>query len=102
MNSFQAGAKSTLLNFVVTKASADLDLDVFNDLGPNGCGEPRRFQHPPEQVRREPRFLVVPSHDIPGRAAGQAEHIGLLVKSLKSCCDKRVACSGSIAPPPAL
>jgi hypothetical protein len=48
MNHFQAGAKSTLLDFIVTKASADLGLDVFNDLDPNGCGKLGRFQHPPQ------------------------------------------------------
>jgi hypothetical protein len=33
---------------------------IFNDLGPNGWGEPGRFQHPPEQARRQHGFLVVP------------------------------------------
>jgi hypothetical protein len=34
---------------------------------------------------------VVPAQDAPHRAAWQAEYIGLLVKSVKSSCDKRIA-----------
>jgi putative ABC transport system substrate-binding protein len=65
----------------VTKASADLGLDVFNDFGPNGWGEPGRFQHPPEQIRRQlaadlvgrrVRVIVVPDSVVTARAAKAA------------------------------
>ena len=87
----------------MTKPSGDLGLDIFNELCPNGWGEPGRFQHPPEQARRQPGFLVVPVQDAPRRAAWQAEYIGLLVKSVKSSCDKRIVdasypASGCITP----
>jgi hypothetical protein len=60
--------EATLLDFIVTKLSGDLGLDIFNDLCPNGWGETGRFQHPPEQARRQPGFLVVPLQDAPRRA----------------------------------
>jgi hypothetical protein len=91
INPLQASAESTLLEFIVTKPSGGLGLDIFNDLGPNGWGEPGRFQHPPEQARRQPGFFVVPVQDAPRRAAWQGEYVGLLIKSLKSSCDKRIA-----------
>jgi hypothetical protein len=88
---FQAGSKSTLLGFTVTEASIGLGLNVFNYLNPNGWGKPGRFQHTPEQVRRQPEFFVVPVQHTPRRAASQAEYVGLLIKGVKSCCDKRIA-----------
>src|SRR5262249_50987421 len=64
----RAGTKSTLLHFVLTMTIGDLDLDVFDDFGPDGCGKPRRFRHARDQRRRKAGFLVVPVHDAPRRA----------------------------------
>jgi hypothetical protein len=80
---FQANAKSTLLDFVCPVAISDLDIDVFDDPGPNGFRKLRRFERSHDQRRRQARLLMVSVQDGPSGATRQ-EHLGLLVKSVKS------------------
>ena len=56
----QASAKATLLDFIVTKLSGDLGLDIFNDLCPNGWGSRGDFSIRPSRPADIPDFLWFP------------------------------------------